>query len=201
MLEWAAMVLRIVVFLLVIGAMAAAYLWYRRKMADMVVDSTERALPGGRLTAERLADLKNPPWRLVFEVNGSALGSVDHVIVGPTGVIAVETLMVDRPTPSTRDTNPNHAEVVAQSAIARSEVDELTRRVGVPCDLLARVYWGTPTPDRPAAEPITDGAVAVEGQRLVEWLMARPPGPLSTAQVDQVWQAILTGIGRPDPLA
>ena len=195
-------ILRIVVpLVLVVGVMAGAFLWYRRKMADMAPDPTERALPGGRLTAERLATLKNPPWRVVFEVSGSTLGSVDHVVIGPAGVIAVETLVMDRPVPSTRESDPNHAHLVARAAIARSEVDELTRRVGVPCDLLARVHWGTPSADRPAAEEIAAGVVSVEGQRLVEWLIERPPGPLSSAQVDQVWQAVLTGIGRPDPLA
>jgi hypothetical protein len=134
----------------------------------------------------------------VYEVGGK-LGGVDHVVIGPTGVIAIETIVVDRPDhvgpPST------DGQQVAGAAIARGAVDDLTRQVGVPCNILAKVFWGSPRPDRPSGIETVTGQVSVEGQRLVEWIVARPPGPLTPAQVDQVWQTVLVGIGRPDPFA
>jgi len=179
------------------AALVLFYVWYQRKLADMKPDADSRSLPGARLTAERLRLLASPPWRVVYEINDRHLGAVDHVVIGPTGAIAIETLMLDRPT-VVKD--HGDAQLIATAAIERGDVDDLTRTVGVPCSVLAKVYWGAPQPDLPAALEVTTGLVAVDGHRLVDWLIGLPPGPLSPAQVDQVWNVVTTGIDRPDPL-
>ncbi len=182
---------------LIIAVMILLWRWYRSKMDDMKPAGETRPIPGARLTSERLHHLSSPPWRVVFEV-GSHLGDVDHVVIGPTGVIAIQTVMTDRPD---HDGIASHDPGrVASAAITRGDVDDITRRVGVPCSLLATVHWGTPLPDRPAADPVATGHVAVEGRRLEQWLIDRPPGPLTSEQVDRVWRSILVAIGRPDPL-
>ncbi len=89
---------------------------------------------------------------------------------------------------------------MANAAITRGGVDEIAARVGSGCTTLVRVYLGAPQPQSPADVEIVPGLIAVEGQRLDDWLVARAPGPLRAEQNDQVWQAITTGIGRPDPL-
>lgn len=193
------MKLNVIVPLLVATALLVLfYVWYRRKMAELKPDADSRSLPGARLTAERLRSLASPPWRVVFEIGERHLGPVDHVVIGPTGVIAIETLMLDRPEVTDASTD---AQLTATAAIERGDVDDITRAVGVPCDLLAKVYWGTAQPERPAAIQVTTGQVAVDGHRLIDWLVALPPGPLSESKIDQVWQAVTTGVGRPDPLA
>lgn len=179
-------------------ALVLFYVWYRRKLADMKPDADSRSLPGARLTAERLRLLASPPWRAVYEIGERHLGAIDHVVVGPTGVIAIETLMLDRPEIAG---GTSDAQLLATAAIERGDVDDLTRTVGVPCNLLAKVYWGAAQPDLPAAIEVTTGLVAVDGHRLVDWLVGLPPGPLAPAQIDQVWQVVTTGVGRPDPLA
>ncbi len=184
-------------FLVLLAALVGFYLWYRNKIKELTLDPDDRPLPGARLTAERLRALSSPPWRVVFEIGEKYLGSIDHVVVGPSGVLAIETLATDRPSGVGQVAQ---AQLVANAAIARGDVDELAARVGAGCKTLVRVYWGTPQPDSPAAIELVPGLVAVEGQRLTDWLVALPPGPLQPAQVDQVWQHVSTGIGRPDPL-
>jgi Nuclease-related domain len=188
----------LVPIVLIIVGLFVFWRWYRRTMSNLAPDSETRALPGARLTAERLRQLSSPPWRIVYEAGGK-LGEIDHVVIGPTGVIAIETSMMDRPEQTVETLA--EAQQIANAAIARGAVDDLTRQVGVACNLHAKVYWGTPQPDQPAGLDIVTGQVSVEGQRLEQWIVARPPGPLTPAQVDQVWQTILVGIGRPDPLA
>ena len=178
-------------------ALVLFYTWYRRKISDMKPDADSRSLPGARLTAERLRLLATPPWRVVFEIGDRHLGAIDHVVVGPTGVIAIETLMLDRPPIDEDGGNP---QLIATAAIERGGVDDLTRTIGVPCNVLAKVYWGAPQPDLPAAIEVTTGLVAIDGHRLIDWLIGLPPGPLSPTQVDQVWHVVTTGVGRPDPL-
>lgn len=184
-------------FVLLLAALVGFFVWYRSKINDLKLDTDDRPIPGARLTAERLRTLASPPWRVVFEIGEKHLGPIDHVVVGPSGVIAVETLAMDRPVSGT---GVSEAQLLANAAIARGDVDELAARVGASCQTLIRVYWGTPQPDQPAGIEVARGLVAVEGQRLTDWLVARPPGPLQPAQVDQLWQTLSTGIGRPDPL-
>lgn len=179
-------------------ALVGFYLWYRNKMSDMKPDTDARALPAARLTAERLRELSSPPWRVVYEIGERHLRAVDHVVIGPCGAIAIETLMLDRPLAADETGGP---QLVANAAIERADVDDLTSQVGVSCSLLAKVYWGTAQPDQPAAIEVAAGLVAIDGHRLVDWLVGLPPGPLTPAQIDQVWQTVTIGIGRPDPLA
>lgn len=184
----------LIVIVVVVGG---AYAWYRRYLRNLAPDENVRQLSGVRLTSERLHTLPNPPWRVVFEIGEDRLGGVDHVVIGPSGIIAVTTIMADRP-PSTDEAD---AHQVASSATLRSEVDDLARRAGLSCDRLAKVFWGAEQPDQPAAIEVMHATTAVVGQRLTEWLATLPPGPLTSAQIDLAWQAVLTGIGRPDPLA
>ena len=176
-------------------ALVLFYVWYRNKISDMKPDADSRALPAARLTAERLRGLSSPPWRIVYEIGERHLSAVDHVVIGTSGVIAIETLMLDRPLTADEAGSPH---LVANAAIERADVDDLTSEVGVSCDLLAKVYWGTAQPDRPAAIEVAAGLVSIDGHRLVDWLVGLPPGPLTPAEIDQVWRTVTTGIGRPD---
>jgi hypothetical protein len=178
------------------------FVWYRRSMADMTPDAP-KPMSGARLTAQALHRLASPPWRVVYEIGG-ALGSVDHVIVGPGGVIAITTLVADRPERSELLDTRSEAQLVSEAAIARGPIDELLRATGASCDQTARVFWGSPTPLRPAAEALVHASQLIEGQRLDEWLAdiaAQTTTPLDQARIDAVWRTIVMGIGRPDPLS
>lgn len=177
------------------------FLWYRHSIADMAPDET-RPPSGARLTAEALHRAPSPPWRTVYEIGG-ALGDVDHVIVGPPGVIAITTLVADRPEPAQSLGTRSDTQLVSEAAIARGPVDELLRVIGASCSRSAKVYWGAPTPGRPAADDLVHGSQLVEGQRLDEWLVTlaeQTTAPVDQARVDAMWQTITMGIGRPDPL-
>lgn len=187
----------IVPIILLVVFLGGGLTFYKRTMKNMAPDSSMRQVNGARLTSERLRELPTPPWRFVFEISEDKLGGIDHVIIGPCGVVAVTTQVFDRP--EVADHPDPH--LVANAAMMRAPVDELAKRAGLQCDLLAKVYWGTAQPGRPAAIQSMHATVIVEGQRLNDWLLTLPPGPLTPAQIDLAWQAILTGIGRPDPLA
>jgi len=187
----------IVLPIIVVGV----FLWYRRSMADMRPDET-KPVSGLRLTAEALHRVPSPPWRVVYEIGG-ALGAVDHVVVGPAGVIAISTRVADRPDPGKLHDARTEAQLVSDAAIARGPIDELLRAVGASCEQTATVFWGAPEPRRPMVEELVHGSQLVEGQRLEEWLAqvdAQATARLGPARVDEVWRTIVVGIGRPDPL-
>ena len=181
---------------------AGVFVWYRRSMSGLRPDEA-KPVSGLRLTAEALHRAPAPPWRIVYEVGG-ALGEVDHVVVGPSGVTAITTLVADRPDPDQLRSARSEAILLSEAAIARGPLDELLRAVVASCDQWARVYWGTPDPKRPAADDLVHGSRLVEGQRIEEWLAAldaNASSPLDARRVDEIWRTIVTGIGRPDPLA
>jgi len=175
---------------------------YRRSLAKLQPDD-DRPVSGVRLTAESLHRLDPGSWRVVYEIGG-ALGGIDHVVVGPPGVIAVSTVAADRPTAERLLDATGEAALVSEGAVARGPVDELGRPVGVPCELTGRVFWGVPADDRPPFDRVVHGVHLVEGQRLAAWLdelASEAEAPLDPTRVDLAWQAITMGIGRPDPLA
>ncbi len=183
--------------ILVIGA----YIWYRRSIAALAPDDA-KPVSGVRLTAEALHRHDTAPWRVVYEVGG-ALGGVDHVVVGPPGIVAITTVVADRPAPRHLIDTVGDTRLVSDAAVARGPVDEIARPSGVGCRLSARVFWGSPEPTRPAFDELVHGSHLVEGQRLGEWLeeLARSaPEPLDASSVDRAWRTVVTGIGRPDPL-
>ena len=184
-------------FALSVAVLVGFYVWYRRRIKDMTVDSDARVIPGGRLTATALRSLASPPWRVVYEVGDKHLGDLDHVVIGAGGVLAIHSVATDRPV---EPSQVAEAQLVANAAIARGELADIAAQAGAQCRTLVRVHWGTPQPDRPAGVEVAPGLVAVEGQRLVAWLVALPPGPLPPAEIDRVWRAVSMGVGRPDPL-
>lgn len=178
----------------------AVFVWYRRSMAALRPDG-DKPISGVRLTAESLHRLESPPWRVVYEIGGT-LGGVDHVVIGAPGVIAISTAVADRPHPEELLDQSGTPSLVSDAAVARGPVDELVRPAGVECRVTARVFWGSPAPGRPPADELVHGCQLVEGQRLGEWLVSmRPDDALLQPQIDRAWQAIVMGIGRPDPLS
>jgi hypothetical protein len=180
----------------------AVYVVYRRSIADMA-PTDSKPMSGHRLTAEALHRSPSPPWRVVYEIGG-ALGNVDHVIVGPVGVVAITTVIADRPDVTQLLGARTEAQLVSEAAIGRGPIDELLRAVNASCGRSATVFWGRPVPARPPAEDVVHGSQIVEGQRLDEWmttLIEHTAEPLDPARVDAVWRTIVMGIGRPDPLA
>jgi hypothetical protein len=73
-------------------------------------------------------------------ISEGKLGHIDHVIIGPSGVIGVTTHVFDRPAVAEHP-DPH---LVANAALTRSQVDELTQRAGLRCDILTGI--GRPDP-------------------------------------------------------
>lgn len=181
--------------------LVVAYLWYRRSIAAMK-PSEAKPVSGLRLTAEAVHRLPSPPWRVVHEI-GDALGTVDHVVVGAPGVIAITTVVGDRPRPTDATDRLDEARRLSAAAIARAPVDDLATQVGQRCRLSATVYWGTPDSARPSFDAAFPTVHLVEGQRIGDWLdglVASSPDTLDQPGVDAAWRSITMGIGRPDPL-
>jgi hypothetical protein len=186
----------ILISLIVLAALVGgSSMLYRRWRRGLAVPGIDVGALAGRLTGERLRDL-TVPWRVVLEVPRGRLSGVDNVIIGPPGIIAFISTTLTRPAV---DQAPS-AQLTATAAVTRGAIDELVGRVGQSCDLLVNVHWGGTDRTRPLVDELAHRHVAVDGPRLLEFIETLGEARLVSSQIDQLWQAVATGIGRSDPL-
>jgi hypothetical protein len=191
----------IIPVLLVAVVVPVAFVWAHRRFKEPGGNAAEPAsAPAVRLTSNALRKLDSPPWRVVYEIAPERMSGVDHVLIGPAGVFAIETSMDPMP-PPIADPDP-HA--VAAAAIMRGGLDDALRRCAMTSDRLVRIHWGANEDGSSPNEELMPGVTVVDGRRLGEWAVAasvrRDGPPLTPAQVDLAWQTVVTAIGRPDPL-
>jgi hypothetical protein len=180
-------------------AVPAGFVWAKKLKTGGASPSVESPTAAGtRLTSAALRDLASPPWRIVYEIAEEKLDGIEHVIIGPAGVFAVQTSMDPLPAPRVE---PASAHEIARVAILRGGLDDALRRCAMTSDQLVTFHWGVGSePHGPAVE-VSPGAVAVDGRAIPAWAATLREQRLSAAQVDLAWQTVVTAIGRPDPLA
>lgn len=151
-----------------------------------------------RFTSDALRTLPTPPWRVIYEIAAGKLGGIEHVLIGPAGIYAIRTSM--DPLPPGPVAEPSAAEM-AESAIARSELDDALRRCAMSSDRMVWLHWGSSGDDSPVAVQTLPDMTAVNSHRLGAWVATLGETRLTPAQVDLAWQTVTTAIGRPDPFA
>ena len=77
--------------------------------------------PAVRLTSNALRVLGTPPWRVVHEIARQRLGGIDHVVIGPPGVLPIMTTI--EPLPSAPSEGEHDPAAVAEAAVLRGDVD------------------------------------------------------------------------------
>lgn len=199
------MIVAIVVVAVLVAVGAVAVQWSRRafkragedRSPELSTDAVALAA-AVRVTSGALRGLPAPPWRVVYEIATERLTGAEHVLVGPPGAFAITTSL--DPLPGEPDGDPEPV-ALAAAAMRRGGLDDALRRVRLASTGLVVVHWGGAEPDAPAAIPGMHGVTHVDGRRLHEWAATLTDEALGAAQVDLAWQAVVTSIGRPDPLA
>jgi hypothetical protein len=176
-----------------------------KRLAEPTPDVTPASDPAARHAAVRLTSgalntLGSPPWRVVYEVTPDRLTGIEHVLIGPPGAFALTTTIDALPTPPPADAAADPV-AVARAAMTRGGLDDALARVRLSSAGLVTVHWGGAGADAPAAVAGQHGVTHVDGRRLGEWVAGLDGAAWSAAQVDLAWQAVVTAIGRPDPLA
>lgn len=183
--------------LLISIGVPVALAWAKKNLKEAAANSRDDPVtaPAARLTSNALRELSTPPWRVIYEIANDKLGGIEHVMLGPAGVFAIQTSMETLPESAAADPDPH---TVAQAAIIRGSLDDALGRCAMSSDRLVRVHWGA---GASGSADLMPGLTAVDGRSLIEWTEKLPDRGLSPAQVDLAWQTVLTSIGRPDPLA
>lgn len=186
----------VVPIILLLIVVSVGFRWARGLKTGASAPVEAAPPPSARLTSNALRELPAPPWRVVYEIAADKLGGVEHVLIGPPGVYAMQTSMDPLPQPSEPDPR-----AIGRAAIARGPLDDALRRCAMSSSALVTVHWGVDQQGtRGPSLEVVPGHLAVDGRRIGPWTESLPTA-LTPAQVDLAWQTVLTSIGRPDPLA
>lgn len=177
---------------LVAGAAATA--WFTLARAPQAVSapaSTAVAADHGEdFTREQLERLRDRGWRSVHDLE-ARFGYYRHVVVGPGGVLLLDSRQLEHPLPATGAASPEADRELTRLrrrafTAATNLRDELEAATGRPSWVQPVIVVWSPFP----AGCVQDGRCAVvAGPRLGDWLRRRP-GQLAPERADELHAAL-----------
>lgn len=151
---------------------------------------------GEQWTAQELRKLRRRGWLLVNHVTLTT-PDADHVLIGPGGVIAIESKW------SAQDWEPGGMRLRTAASQARNNARRLSlwqdlKALGVGPVSSVVILWGPGARD--LAGPFDlDGTTIVPGQHAPAWRAGLPEGQLTAQQVDAAWQVLDAHCRTTDP--
>jgi Nuclease-related domain len=126
-------------------------------------------------TGEELNRLGND-WRRVDCVPFGQIFDVDHLVVGPAGVFAVETKFTAVPW---RADGPSFElrRAVRNAEWKARKIRLMLKAAGNPGTTPVLVIWGPGAPDIDGGSALFDGVLVCEGRKAAEWRKALADGP------------------------
>jgi hypothetical protein len=173
------------------GAVAASGYWMVKLKLWQLTWRQTRGVEGESRSAELLSDV--PQWQVVNDVfvNGR---NVDHVVVTPLAVLAVETKYWDEASPQVHKGRRQSA--IEQARSNAATVRHLLRSRGLGFDL---PVWPVVMAWGPGAEPTQLGPVdVVAGEDARSWIAAYQNGAIHPDLAAQVRTALLAYQARTD---
>lgn len=151
-------------------------------------------------TAQELRPFREHGWRLVNHF-GLGYGDHDHVLVGPGGVVLVETKWSATPwTLDGRDQFFRHAVEQTRANAKQLEGWHGLAQFGRPQVEPVLVLWGRARrklgDQPPRRHP--SGVLVLGGDQLQDWLLRRGRDRLDAEQVDGIWAQVQRHVGKRD---
>ncbi len=144
-------------------------------------------------TAQELRGLRGQGWELVNNVKFKQ-GDIDHVLIGPAGVVVVET-KGGRTEWSDHRWEERLQKAADQAARNTGDTRRLIKHITRDAPVRPAVaLWPSDTAERRAF----DGVEVVPGLQLREWVESLPVGALSDTQIAEVWERIANTAERRD---
>ncbi len=150
-------------------------------------------------TAQELRKLKRRGWRVVNHLM-LRTWDIDHVLVGPGGIFAIETKWSSRPW----ELDPPEDRVVAAVRNTKANARDLSlwqpiRATGAGQAQGVLVLWGGgENADGSSRSRTLDGVIVVPARAIDAWRDALPALGLDASQVEACWQALEHQVGVRD---
>ncbi len=158
---------------------------------------------GEQWTAEDLRAMRRRGWRLINGLTMHDRSDVDHVAIGPAGIVVVETKWSAHPwpEPGERGFMSNQiAGYVEQARRNRWAIHGVFSRARQGAPVRAALVLQSPTKPIGSSTPWydLDGVTVVRGDALRRWLASLDSSRLHPDDVERVWAAMSQHIHRRD---
>lgn len=144
-------------------------------------------------TAQELRVLLAHGWELVNHVSLDGYGDIDHVLVGPGGVFAIETKW-SASAWRERDSRLLGGLRYAEAKAKQLELWHDVRRHGRPAVTPVLVLWGKAAHSfkdaQGARKRAGSGTLVLAGSELQAWALRQSRGVVTPAQINGVWSAL-----------
>lgn len=147
-------------------------------------------------TALHLQDLRRRGWRIVNGLVIRERKDIDHVAIGPAGVLVIESKWSAGAWPIGVDGQGYMRDAldgaVAQVRKNAKDVGNQFRKVlaGAPIRAVVVAWSGSPMAEGAPDWAEQDGVVIVHGRRLAKWLAAQDDEVLEREAIDRIWAAV-----------
>lgn len=163
--------------------------------------ATMRGDDAEQWTASELRKLRSRGWRVVNHV-ALTTSDIDHVLIGPGGIYAIETKWSARGWKI--DASEDRVRRAAQQAYEGARQLRLWHEIkkhGIAVVVPVVVFWGNGVDGRKgsATANVVDGVTFVPGPEASSWTNRLPSGVLSTSQVEAVWRELDLQVRSRDP--
>lgn len=152
---------------------------------------------GEQWTASELRKLRRQGWFTVNHVLLLAAKDIDHVVVGPGGVLAVETKWTAYAWEGLSDERIRAAATTAREHATRLSNWQDLKSLGLGRATPVVVLWGSGAKDLPPVGE-TDGVIVVAGPHAATWRRQLPSRGITSDRVNAAWDVLEAQCRRRD---
>lgn len=159
----------------VVGATIAGAGWWTREMSQLLGAGAERQRKGAEgeeLTDRALRPLRWRGWRVVHDIEFPGEGNVDHLLIGPRGIVAIDSkYTTERLWVTPKAIGGSHRRHIGDAGRATSLARRALAGVGHPDVQVesALMFWGPGAPEVEGGHAVIQGTLVVEGRRVRLW--------------------------------
>lgn len=160
---------------ILVGASVVGAAWWIREMARILAAGAEREWKGAsgeEFTAAALRPLRRHGWRVVHDLEYPGVGNVDHLLVGPGGIIAIDSKYTTQElwvTP--KAIGGSHSNFIGQAKFAASLAERALKEVGLGHLEVepALVFWGPGAPEVQGGHIMVQKTLILSGPSEAAW--------------------------------
>ena len=156
----------------ILGAAVIGAAWWIREITQALAAGAERDRKGAfgeEYTASALRPLRRHGWHAVHDIEYRGDGNVDHLLVGPGGVLAIDSkYTTERLSVTPKAISGSRRNYIGQAKYAARLAERALAELGLEHLTVepALVFWG------PGAPAIEGGSVTIQGTLVIEGLRA-----------------------------
>jgi hypothetical protein len=181
------------------GIVAMGWAWWCWAIVHLFDDEAERdrkGAEGEESTGHALRPLRRHGWTVIHDLEYPGLGNVDHVIVGPGGVIAIDSkFTTERLSVTAKAIRGSRRGHISEAKYAAHLAERALGCAGFEAVDVepALVFWGPGAPSIPDGHIVIQDTLVLEGRKSRSWrsaLSSRRPR-LDVQTVEAVVAALL----------